>query len=326
VTTGRSVIEEAVPVAAQGPSTALPAARSLWSRLSAQARANLERWTLWTPVAGGFGAAGYFALPVEPPLATVGIAVLAALAMAIAAAAWSRSRALAAAAVLVAFAVGGFAVSTLRTALVAAPVVPAGLGAARVEGYVVDVVSVSAERPRILLAPTWIEGLSPEATPARIRLIVRDGLIGPGQAIRVRALVNPPPPPASPGSYDFARDAFFDRVGGAGLALGAPGVVSLWAPPPAFRIGMAVNAARWSLARRLVEAMGPRTGGFAAALVTGHQHWLAEADIEAMRDSGLAHILSISGVHMAIVGGFVFATLRLGIAAWPWAALRIPGK
>jgi competence protein ComEC len=72
--------------------------------------------------------------------------------------------------------------------------------------------------------------------------------------------------------------------------------------------------------------MGPRTGGFAAALVTGHQAWLAEADIQAMRDSGLAHILSISGVHMAIVGGFVFAALRLGIAAWPWAALRLPGK
>ncbi|MBE7218776.1 MAG: ComEC/Rec2 family competence protein, partial [Caulobacteraceae bacterium] len=61
-------------------------------------------------------------------------------------------------------------------------------------------------------------------------------------------------------------------------------------------------------------------------LVTGQQAWLDPSDVQAMRDSGLAHILSISGVHMAIVGGFAFALARLLIAAWPWAALRVSGK
>src|SRR5690606_18088720 len=59
---------------------------------------------------------------------------------------------------------------------------------------------------------------------------------------------------------------------------------------------------------------------------TGHEAWIAPEDLDAMRDSGLAHILSISGLHMAIVGGFVFFIARLGVAAWPWLALRIPGK
>ena len=45
-----------------------------------------------------------------------------------------------------------------------------------------------------------------------------------------------------------------------------------------------------------------------------------------MRDSGLAHILSISGLHMAIVGGFVFFLVRLLVAAWPWLALRVAGQ
>jgi competence protein ComEC len=45
-----------------------------------------------------------------------------------------------------------------------------------------------------------------------------------------------------------------------------------------------------------------------------------------MRDSGLAHLLSVSGLHMAIVLTSVFATLRLLVALVPWLALRVPGK
>src|SRR5690606_3348462 len=49
-------------------------------------------------------------------------------------------------------------------------------------------------------------------------------------------------------------------------------------------------------------------------------------EVDVMRDSGLAHILSISGLHMAVVGGFTFFLIRLLVAAWPWLALRAPGK
>ncbi|HTK34988.1 MAG TPA: ComEC/Rec2 family competence protein [Caulobacteraceae bacterium] len=277
-------------------------------------------------MAAGLGAAAYFALKTEPPLGVALGGPAAVVVLAVAVAIWGRSRAGAIALVLAAFAAAGFGCAAARTHLVAAPVVPADMKPARVEGWVVDVVSTSAEHPRMLIAPTYVEGLRPDQVPARIRITARSGLIGPGMPIRVLALLSPPPPPASPGAYDFARDAFFRRIGGSGLALGAPQVISLAPPPLTFRIGLAVNQARWSLARRLVERMGPRTGGLAAALVSGQQAWLAEADIQAMRDSGLAHILSISGVHMAIVGGFVFAFLRLGVAAWPWMALRVPGK
>ena len=293
----------------------------------AEVAAQTERWFLWAPVAAGAGAALYLGLAAEPALAlSLGFALVAIL-FAVMMAARGRSRLGAIAATLLAFGACGFAGSALRTWAVAAPVVPAGLQPPIVEGWVIDVDAPSADRPRLLIAPTWVQGLTGEATPRRIRVTLRDsGLIGPGRAIRVRALLNPPPPPASPGAYDFARQAWFEGVGGSGLALGEPLVVNLQSPGPALRLGMAVNAARWSLARRLVDRMGPETGGLAAALVTGHQAWLSEADIEAMRASGLAHILSISGIHMAIVGGFVFAAIRLGLAAWPWAALRVPAK
>ena len=302
------------------------AAASL-AALRVEAAAQGERWFLWAPVAAGVGAAAYFALRFEPSLIAGLIFLVAALAAAAAAALRGRNLAVAVAASLTLFGALGFTGAGLKTALVAAPVVPAGMRPVMVEGWVVDVASASADRPRLLIAPTWVQDLGPEQRPERIRVTFREPLlIGPGHAIRVRALLNPPPPPASPGAYDFARDAWFDQVGGAGLALGGAQVVNLATPSPALRLQMAINTARWSLARRLLERMGPETGGLAAALVTGHQAWLSEADIEAMRASGLAHILSISGVHMAIVGGFVFVVFRLGVAVWPWAALRIPGK
>src|SRR5690606_3354781 len=148
----------------------------------------------------------------------------------------------------------------------------------------------------------------------------------PGAAIRVFGILNPPPPPASPGAYDFGRNAYFEGMGGTLFALGPTRPAALAPPPWRVRMEMKVNAVRYDLAQRIVARLGERTGGVAAAMTTGHETWIGRDDLDAMRDSGLAHILSISGLHMAIVGGFVFFAARLGVAAWPWLALRAPGK
>ncbi|MGZ3376692.1 MAG: ComEC/Rec2 family competence protein, partial [Phenylobacterium sp.] len=71
---------------------------------------------------------------------------------------------------------------------------------------------------------------------------------------------------------------------------------------------------------------GIQSGGLAAAMTTGHDAFIPKDQVNDLRAAGLAHIISISGLHMAIVGGFVFAIARFGIAAWPWLALRVPGK
>ena len=110
------------------------------------------------------------------------------------------------------------------------------------------------------------------------------------------------------------------------FALGETRSIDLPLPPWRVRLTMAVNGARYALAERIVAQLGPRTGGIAAAMTTSHEAWISPEDVEVMRDSGLAHILSVSGLHMAIVGGFVFFAVRLGVAAWPWLALRVAGK
>lgn len=286
------------------------------------------RWKLWTPVAFGVGSALYFALPREP------YAWVAWLLLAAAGALLGLSRRLGrplaiVLAVLAACGLAGFGLAKMRVERVKAPVALEGEGAQRLEGWVLDVAAPGQGGQRLLIAPYRIEGLAPEATPIRVRVTLRDGapIPAPGESVRLLAMINPPPPPASPGAYDFARDAYFDSVGGVGFALAPPQAWAAEATPPwRLRLAMQVNRLRWAMTERIVQVLGPETGGLAAAMTTGQAAFIPPEQVENLRASGLAHIISISGVHMAIVGGFTFAALRLLIAAWPWLALRINGK
>lgn len=294
---------------------------------TAELRVNTARAFLWTPVAFGLGAAGYLEAGREPSFWLLGGVTL------VLTAAWWALRQRNAAALLVALAslaacgaAGGLA-AKVRSDRVAAPVMAGERVVRRVEGFVVDVVSPGAGGPRLLIAPAWVSGLTPERTPRRIRVTIGENETpAPGQAIRLRAMLGPPPPPAAPGSYDFARDAWFDSIGGVGFIIGDWDVARLDSAPWRLRLTMAINAFRWNLAQRILARMGPSSGGLGVAMITGHEAWITQDQTDAMRASGLAHIISISGLHMAIVGGFMFGVVRLGVAAWPWLALRAPGK
>ena len=274
----------------------------------------------------GGGCALYFALREEPPLWTGLLGVAAGLGLWLALRRLAGARWLAIGAALAAFFAAGLLLAELRARAVAAPVIWER-ASFEVSGWVVDVASPGSGGGRLVIAPFDIPGMAPAATPRRVRVTVGpDALVGPGQAVRLRAVLGPPPDPASPGAYDFARDSFFQGIGAVGFSLSDPQVVSGPRPPLLLRAGMAVNAARWRLSRRIVAALGPGEGGVAAAMTTGHEAWLDPDDVQAMRDAGISHVLSISGVHMAIVGGFVFFLARALVALWPWAALRAPGK
>lgn len=296
--------------------------RRLWAELADQA----ERWTLWAPVSFGLGAAGYLTLRWEPALWIAIAVAVPPIVLAVALRRLGRTGAGLLAA-LVAFAGAGFLAAKIRSERVAAPVAPGEQRVRAVEGWVVDVATPGVSGPRLLIAPVEVQGLTPQETPVRVRVTLRgEATVRPGEPVRILAMIGPPPPPASPGAYDFARDAWFNRVGGVGFALGELEPTALPAPPWRLRLTMAVNDLRWRLAARIVARMGPDSGGIGAAMVTGHEAWVTPEQTEAMRASGLAHILSISGLHMAIVGGFVFAAVRLLVALWPWLALRVPGK
>lgn len=300
---------------------ALPSLPALRGEIAAEA----DRWGLWSPVALGMGCALYITAMREPSWAFLLVAAGVVAAACVGARLWGRSRALIALTTLLALCACGAVLSKTRAVRVAAPVAPV-LQAVTIEGWVVEVASPSESGPRLVIAPTYIEGLSPDATPLRVRVTSPDGIVGPGAAVRFTGLLNPPPPPAAPGAYDFARNAWFDGIGGVGVALTPPQIITLPEPPPRLKLRLIINALRWSLAQRISERMSPTAGGLGAAMVTGNEAFIAQDTEDDLRDAGLAHIISISGLHMAIVGGFVFFAVRLGLAAWPWLALRVPGK
>ena len=298
----------------------------------------LDRALLWAPAAFGVGAATYLGLKVEPPMA-LALAVACAGMVAFAAARiLGRGRALMAVVGLLALGAVGFAAAKLHADRMAAPIAPSRGGVVFLEGWVVDIATPSERGERLLIAPARISGLPPQATPTRIRLVMPSNggpetVPPPGTPVRLAALLDPPPGPAAPGAYDFARDAWFEGIGGVGLAMREPVFTSLPVPPWGLRLEMAVNQLRWSVARRLAHdigaVMGPDDGGaagLAVAVTTSHQDWLGAAHRDDLRGSGLAHMLAIAGLHTAALSGFAFFGFRLLIAAWPWLAVRVPGK
>ncbi|MEJ8629271.1 ComEC/Rec2 family competence protein [Sphingomonas sp. I4] len=124
----------------------------------------------------------------------------------------------------------------------------------------------------------------------------------------------PPAPAIAPGGYDFARAAWFQGIGATGRGFAPVTLLS-----PADR----GEGLRQRLSHRITSRLAGSEGGIAAALATGDVGAIGEADAEAMRRAGLAHLLSVSGLHItAVVGIVMVLTIRL-LALWPWLALRV---
>ena len=166
---------------------------------------------------------------------------------------------------------------------------------------------------RLTLAPLDA-GLPPRIRVSAPASEARPGL-APGALVALRARLTGPPPMALPGSHDFARDSWFRGEGGTGRALGP---VEIRVPAEA----TGLDGMRSRLDRHIRGQLSERSGGIATALVTGDQNAVGEEDAEAMRRSGLTHLLSVSGLHLAaVVGGAMLLTLRL-LALSPYLALR----
>lgn len=308
----------------------------LKSRASAVLALQAGRLFLWLPVAMGAGATIYLNLPFEPTLWWMLAPSVVCFVMLILARRYGGGFVVNLLILLLAFTLGA-TICKLRTEHVRAPVLSSDISTYTLQAYVIDVVSPSEDQPRLLLAPIALRGVSPENTPLRLRVSLHSGIleaagIKPGDAISTFAILNPPPLPNMPEGYDFARNAYYQGIGGVGMVPGTPKIIA--SPPHGWRLDliMRLNRLRWSITERLVQTTAPNwkngraIGGFAAALVTGHENFIPQNLIQDMRDSGLAHILSISGVHMAIVGGFIFFALRAVMASIPWLALHVPVK
>ncbi len=159
------------------------------------------------------------------------------------------------------------------------------------------------------------------ARPIMVRLNLASGDDQPGIAegaqVKLRARLMPPAPPMLPGGYDFARASWFSGLAATGSVLGKVTVV---------RTGQQqgwVRGLQRSLSAHVRSRLDGSAGTIAAAFASGDRGAIAESDDTAMRDAGLTHLLSISGLHVsAVVAAVYVLTIRL-LALWPWLALRV---
>ena len=273
---------------------------------------------LWAPVLFGVGIAVYFAITVEPPRLTGPALFFACLAGLAAAWRWPVVRLLLIGSTLLS---AGFAVAQWRTHAVAAPVLSKPYGPGWVTGHVVSV-DRQPKGDRVVLERPVMQGLAPEETPERVRIRLRRGdeaVIG--STLRVRARVMPPSPPVMPGAFDFQRHAWFAGIGGLGFAY----THAESAPDPVSRPATLASM-RLAIAERIRDAIPGTAGAVAAALIVGDRSAIPEETMVAMRHSGLAHLLAISGLHIGLVAATIFFATRLLLAAIEPVALRWPTK
>ena len=282
-----------------------------------------DRFLLWVPVAFGAGILTYFLLPTEPEpvwpaaIGAVGVMVT-----------WfGRTRGvvpfLGIGAIL--FSVG-WGWSQISTALASAPVLSSETRAIQIDGRIIDVEPREGDAARVVLDRVVIEDMSTPETPDRVRITLRatDNPLIVGARLTARAVLRPPPPPVAPGGYDFQRQAYFQRIGAVGFALGSANL-EVEDDGPGFS-DLAVERVRRAISDDISAALDGRVAGLANALVIGERGAIAESDRDAMRDAGLAHLLAISGLHIGIVAGFIFWGVRALLAMIPSLATRFPIK
>ncbi|WP_409361853.1 ComEC/Rec2 family competence protein [Bartonella heixiaziensis] len=142
-------------------------------------------------------------------------------------------------------------------------------------------------------------------------LVIGDGLRG---MVKIRALSGP----VRPGGYDFSFHNYFKRIGAQGIYLGKP--IRVFVPRNDTILGSVlqkIENLRTNMTQKIRMAIDREKGSVAAALITGQRGGISNDTNEALRTAGLAHILSISGLHMALLSGIVLVSIRSFLALFP---------
>ena len=289
----------------------------------ARAEAGAGRLFPWVPVAFGAGIAVYFAADREPVLFA---AAPLAIALCVAALLLRRQRYFPVL-VLSAATAAGFATATFRTAWIAHAVLTRPLYSVSLSGFV-EARDIRERTDRFVLRVTDMELARGDIRLARVRLSVRKGTAPDvGSFVSLKARLMPPLSPLRPGSYDFARDLFFQDIGASGFAMGA---IQIAKPPDSGGFGLRYAAFMQGLRDAIDARIRTRLDGderaIATALLTGRRDAITEPVNDAMFISGLGHVLSISGYHMAVVAGVVFFAVRALLALVPGLTVGFPIK
>ncbi|HTB02603.1 MAG TPA: ComEC/Rec2 family competence protein [Bradyrhizobium sp.] len=315
------------PREAAGPIA--PSSFDTWPQLAAKLRewilaeAGAGRLLPWVPIAFGTGIAFYFAADHEP---VASVAAVTATVFCLAAFLLRRQKAFPVA-VMVAAIAAGFATATLRTAWIGHGVLARPLYGVTLSGFV-ETRDIRERTDRFVLHVVAMDSPRAAIKLERVRLSVRKGTAPDvGSFVELKARLQPPLAPMRPGSYDFGRDMFFQGIGASGFVTGS--IKTVQAPVSgglSLRYAALMQSLRDSIDARIRTTLDGDRRAIATALLTGRRDAITTPVNDAMFISGLGHVLSISGYHMAVVAGVVFFAVRALLALIPQLATGFPIK
>jgi competence protein ComEC len=295
-----------------------------WLAEAFRAEADAGRLAPWLAVGFGAGILLYFGAPTEPSVLAAAATVAAFVAIAWA----SRERPVAFATSLILLSVAaGFGAGGARGLTVAHKTLTRPTGTLTIVGFV-EARDATERSDRVVLRLTKTIGPGASRTPERVRITLPRGTAPKvGEHISVRAQLLPLLGPTRPGGFDYARNSYFAQIGATGFVLGRVRIADrAEAAPVEIRVLAAIDAFRRQMHARIRALLPGEIGAIASALVTGIRDEISPEVNEAMRISGLAHVLSISGLHMVLAVGALFALVRGVLALIPGLALRRPVK
>ena len=199
------------------------------------------------------------------------------------------------------------------------------LGPIAVTGRVVDI-DLMEKGWRIVIDADPLPGVDASDQPRRLRVHIPPSSdeLNPGDRVSLKAMLYPVPAQILPGGRDFQRELYFAGIGGVGYTFG--GAHRIAGPESEGGWRESLRQLRTEMTRRISAVLPGSTGGVASALITGKRGAITEEVKQAFRDSGLSHLLAIAGLHLGLVGAFVFFAVRGGLALIPPIALRYPIK
>lgn len=303
-----------------------------------------HNWILWYPIIFGLGILSYFRFEYFNSIALYSsIIILCIITLLF----YKNKKLLLLLSIIITFLIG-YIRTAVYTNNLRSPTIKYRMGYAKIYGTIEDFTYYQRnfrERKRILVKVDKIEKVKELEKDERERnkytsYYTKDGLMhNPPKYIRINinnkkyqpkfgdyvevgANLIPIPKQAFPGSYNINRVFYYEQIGG----IGYNGYVFKHHHPEEKSLmsklrNKAYNT-REAINNRIIDIVGKENGTLLGSFITGIRGRIRETDYNTMTNAGLAHIIAISGLNMAIVMGLVFTAIRRILVQSEYLALN----
>ncbi|MBN8827211.1 MAG: ComEC/Rec2 family competence protein [Sphingobacteriia bacterium] len=279
------------------------------------------QWILWIPVLFGSGILYYFSLNYEPSIFTlIAICIVNLLALYFLYKNFFL-RIIFITLFIISF---GTVFTSIKANLISTYIIPHNFSNVSIVGQVNEITNLTIGA-RLTIKPLTIDKISNHRKLKNIKVSFRTKIDNTkvGDIIKFKANLSPPSSNTVPGGYNLRRVSYFQQISAIGYAISDVTIIKQkkinW-------FNQKIEHLRQAIANRIYDQMGKTYGPVFAALIIGETSTIPVTIFDNMRNSGLSHILAVSGMHLSLVVAICFLLFRNTLALIPNLSERIDLK